>query len=146
MKRTLAVATIALAGLTFAGCTTKTDELAPPTTTTATVSIPPQPTPLVGKYPDPEAMAAKIQAAGVPLVASTTPRQHGETDINGAVYLYAYVGQGQVGLFTFDYPKVADSTEIQKRGDGWMTYRGDGWIASAKTAATLTLLVDALNK
>lgn len=133
--------------LAVGACSASQDTPAPTTTTTSTYSLPPQPSLIVGKYADPQAMVAKIQAAGVPLVADKmTYMNDTHTDIDGMVYVYGAVGTERVGLFTFDWAKNADGAEARDRTNGKQTYRGDGWYISTKTPALLAQLADILNK
>lgn len=148
VKRTLTIAGLAAtATLTISACAAATPDQLTPTSSTTTSSLPPQPTLIVGKYTDPQAMVAKIQAAGVPLVADKMTYMNPEhTDINGLGYAYGSVGTERVGLFTFDWSKNADQAEASDRGNGRQTYRGNGWYISTKTPALLNQLAEILNK
>lgn len=149
MKRILTIASLAAAAaLTFSACSANTpaDQPAPASSTT-TSSLPPQPTLIVGKYTNPEVMVAKIQAAGVPLVADKmTYMNDTHTNIYGVRYVYGTVGTNRVGLYTFDWAKNADQAEANDREQGLQTYRGNGWYISAKTPALLNQLAAVLDK
>lgn len=146
--------TLVLAGsvaLCVGACGTSAQDVTPTTTaTTSTPSLPPQPTRIVGKYPDPETMAAKVKAAGVPLVLTTGSYMNSDhTNIYGVRYMAgdAKIGSERIGFYTFDWAKYADDAEsYDRREAGLQTYRGDGWYVSAKSPETLAKLVDILNK